>query len=270
MPARSFATWAIVLASCGSGVTPPSRSGDELRVLFIGNSLTAANELPRMIEALAVSLPARRLSYGTVVESGFSLEDHWNAGRAQQAIARGGWDVVVLQQGPSGLPESRAQLIMDTKRFDTLIGRVGARTALYMVWPDVTRPAAFDSVSAAYRDAAEAVHGMLVPAGDAWQAAWRRDRMLPLYSDDGFHPSVEGSYLAALVFVARLFDAAPVALPSTFAIDGRTIEIAPQVASLLQSAAAEVTTDAPSSIARPGATSPAARRPRLTTGHPRP
>ena len=43
--------------------------------------------------------------------------------------------------------------------------------------------------------------GLLLPAGEAWRAAWRRDRNLALYGADNFHPSPLGSYLAALVIV---------------------------------------------------------------------
>ena len=41
--------------------------------------------------------------------------------------------------------------------------------------------------------------GLLLPAGDAWRAAWAADARLPLYGPDGFHPSPMGTYLAALV-----------------------------------------------------------------------
>ena len=67
-----------------------------------------------------------------------------------------------------------------------------------MVWPDASRMTAFDSVSASYTAAAEAVGGLLFPAGDAWVRAWEKDATLPLYSNDNFHPSTLGSYLAAL------------------------------------------------------------------------
>ena len=74
----------------------------------------------------------------SVAKPDYSLEDHWNERDARQAIARG-WDVVVLQQGPSALTESRVLLVDYAKRFDAEIRKTGARTALYMVWPSRTR-----------------------------------------------------------------------------------------------------------------------------------
>jgi hypothetical protein len=124
--------------------------------------------------------------------------DHWNQGNARAVIGRGGWSVVVLQQGPSALPDSRALLRDYAKRFADGARKVGAQTALYLVWPSNTRSRDFDGVSESYTLAAQDVEGILLPAGDAWREASRRDPSLALYADDGFHPSRIGSYVAAL------------------------------------------------------------------------
>src|SRR5437868_1227446 len=90
--------------SLGQAAKKGARRPEEpLRVLFIGNSLTYSNDLPAMVAALAKSAGKRPLVFQSVVEGGFSLEDHWDRGDAQRAIAQGKWDVVVLQQGPSSL-----------------------------------------------------------------------------------------------------------------------------------------------------------------------
>ncbi len=85
----------------------------------------------------------------SVAKPDYSLEDHWNEREARRAIARG-WDLVVLQQGPSALPESRVLLVEFARRFDVEIRKTGARTALYMVWPSRARRADFDRVSESY------------------------------------------------------------------------------------------------------------------------
>jgi hypothetical protein len=103
----------------------------------------------------------------------YSLEDHWNRGDALRAIASARWDFVVLQQGPSSLPESRALLVDYATRFAREIRRAGARPALYMVWPPLSREDAWDDVTASYTAAAAAVDGLLLPAGEALRAAGR-------------------------------------------------------------------------------------------------
>jgi hypothetical protein len=192
---------AIVCIACAQGTTGTDRP---TRLLFVGNSLTAANNLPAMVEAVARS-SGTRVKTAAVAYPNYSLEDHWNKGDAACQIQRGGWTFVVLQQGPSALPESRESLVAYVRRFDAIIRAAGARTALYMVWPEREREAAFPAVSASYAAAANAVDGVLLPVGDAWRAAWRQNSGLALYGSDGFHPSPLASALAALVVYQRLF-----------------------------------------------------------------
>lgn len=190
------------------GLTQPSAP---VRILFIGNSLTYANDLPGMVCTLARA-SGRHAVCESVAKPDYGLEEHWNEKEARQAIGRG-WDFVVLQQGPSALPESRVLLVNYAKRFNDEISRTGARTALYMVWPSQARRGDFAGVSQSYAAAAKAVNGLLLPAGDAWRAAWAIDPRLALYGPDGFHPSPMGSYLAALMIHARLFNETPPAQP---------------------------------------------------------
>ena len=110
---------AIVVAAAVSmacaGVASPLRA-DGTRILFIGNSLTATNGLPAMVEAIGASA-GERVECTSVVYPDFSLEDHWTRGDARRAIQRGGWSFVVLQQGPSARPDSRVLLRDYVRRF---------------------------------------------------------------------------------------------------------------------------------------------------------
>jgi len=221
----------------GTTTTPPSTAGGD-RVLFIGNSLTEGNDLPLIVEALSRA-GGRPFAVEAVTYGGFSLEDHWGRG-TQNRIAGGGYRFVVLQQGPSALAESRVNLREWTRRFDQVIRQAGGRTALYMVWPESYRPQAFPDVSDSYRIAAEDVGGILLPAGDAWLAAWRQKPDLRLYGPDGFHPTLLGSYLAALAIYGGLTGASPVGMPSRLSLrGGRTIEVRAADARVAQEAAAE-------------------------------
>jgi len=226
---------ALVLACGGAGpVGVVGEDGGD--VLFVGNSLTYANDLPEMVRALALA-SGETLRVGMVANPDWSLEDHWNGGAARSTIRRG-WKVVVLQQGPSSLPESRELLIEYTRRFAGEIRAAGARPALYAVWPSRARFGDFDRASESYRLAAEEVDGMLLPAGEAWRAAWRAEPDLALYAPDGLHPSAAGTYAAALVIYARLLDRSPVGAPSTLTLrGGAVVSIDPAVAEVLQQAA---------------------------------
>ena len=192
-------------------------------VLFIGNSLTAANDLPGRVAALAAAA-GHPLRTSAVTLSGASLDDHWQDGRARRAIEDGHWSVVVLQQGPSTRPESRAALVASTRQFASVIRRAGGRPALLMVWPLPGQEAA--AVAASYRAAAEANDALLLPAGDAWVAAHARDASLVLVQGDGFHPSALGTAVAALAVECALFPGDRLAQSAAAWAAGVTVEAA--------------------------------------------
>lgn len=214
-------------------------AGGGMRVLFVGNSLTAANDLPLMVQALAKAA-GQSLEVDSVVLGGANLEDLWRDGAAPRAISGSRWDVVALQQGPSSLLESQLDLRKWTKTFAGAIRKAGGRPALYMVWPPSDRLAYFDQVSQSYALAAKDVNGLLFPAGEAWRAAWRKDPQAPLYSFDNFHPSAAGSYAAALSIYGVLFHRDPQGLPARLELaGGQVVDIPPALAKLLQDAATE-------------------------------
>jgi lysophospholipase L1-like esterase len=186
----------------------PQPVGAEQRILFIGNSLTEGNDLPSIVCRLAAA-GRHNAKCESVTGGGFALEDHFADGRALRKLEDERWSIVVLQQGPSALDESRVNLREWTAKFNTLITASGARAALFAVWPEKARSRDFPRVSDSYHLAANDVGGLFFPAGDAWLAAWRRDPTLPLYGGDNFHPSPAGSYLAALTIYRVIFGDLP-------------------------------------------------------------
>ena len=227
-----------VSSSCeGTQSAPDQQRGP--RVLFIGNSLTYTNDLPGLVQQLASVTGGKPLTVSSVTAPNYSLEDHWNTGNAAREIAAGGWDVVVLQQGPSSLDESRVLLVEYAKRFAAEARKVHARVALYSVWPPNDRLAFFDAVTANYAAAADSTGGLLFPAGEAWRAAWRRDAGLPLYGADGFHPSQLGTALAAIVIVNQVSGRELRQLPANLDWTGGHVVVTTGLADLLLSAASE-------------------------------
>lgn len=209
-------------------------------MLFIGNSLTYWNDLPLIVQSLADSAGGASLAVMVVAFPDFNLDDHRAEGTAQRAIALGDWEFVALQQGPSSVEENREQLRASVGVLSGGIRAVGATPALYSVWPTEARRADFDRAVESYTLAAQDVSGVLFPVATAWLAAWRRDPALELYSPDGLHPSITGSYLAALVMYGALYERSPVGLPPRVRLaSGEEIGVTPGVATVLQAAAAE-------------------------------
>jgi hypothetical protein len=192
----------------GPPIPNPPGLGAGARVLFIGNSLTQGNDLPGMVRRMAAEAGLNWFVDEQLL-SGAGLEDHWQRGFAQAKIRSGPWDAVVLQQGPSSLQDSRANLRQWAAEFDGLVRESGGRSALYMVWPDLTRIEWFDRVRDSYALAARDVDGWFLPAGETLRAAWQVQPNLALLGGDVFHPTLAGTYAAALTIFAGLSDRSP-------------------------------------------------------------
>jgi len=174
-----------------------------LKVLYIGNSLTYTNDLPSLINTIAIQ-DSTTITYTTLAFPDYSLEDHWSEGKAEDAISTGHYDLVVAQQGPSALPESQLLLLEYANRFQTICKKHNTRFILYMVWPSKARLFDLDNVINSYTKAAANTGATLAPAGLAWKLAWQSDAALPLYGPDNFHPSLHGSLLAAMTIYLSL------------------------------------------------------------------
>ena len=244
---QSFARWALLpglqllaVGSLGCGSTPTGPPDPEaLAVLFIGNSLTYSNDLPDLLKHLLEVAQDNPVHIESVAMADYGLPDHWVSGSSRARIAGGGWDVVILQQGPSAT-EGRPYLLEYTEAFDQEIRAQGGRTALYMVWPARSRFFDFPGVLDSYRTAAEEVGGMFLPAGEAWRVAWETDPDLEFYGPDGFHPTLLGSYLAAVVMMEKITGYDPRDLPPVIQRSKGKVQLQEEVADLIHASAREV------------------------------
>jgi len=157
----------LAFIGCLRGNSPEPLPPGGIHVLFVGNSLTYVNDLPGMVQATGAAV-GETIRVSSAVGADLALIDHLNgATNAVEQIKLGGWQFVVLQQGPSSLQVSRDSLILWTRMFDPIVRAAGAQTALYMVWPSIDRVALFDDVRVSYQQAAQAVSGVFMPAGAA-------------------------------------------------------------------------------------------------------
>jgi hypothetical protein len=238
MPRRAMRTavlgivW-IALATAFSTVEPKP----PLRVLFVGNSLTSTNNLPAFVAAMARASGDRTFSYRMIAPPGVGLEDHWRIPRTRRALAEQRWDAIVMQQGPSAEAASRAHLCVWSKRFADEARARGAQPYVLGVWSAgrFGLPEVIDS----YTAAAAAADSLLLPAGSAWAAAWRRKHALALHARDSLHPSRLGTYLAALVVYGGLRNVSPLELPRSLVVAGKRFTVSRPNAAILRVAAAE-------------------------------
>jgi hypothetical protein len=183
------------------------------KVLFIGNSFTARNNVPALIAQLAAAR-GQQLQHQLISAGGASLRMHWNKGEAQKAIEQTRYDYVVLQE-QSTLPIKNALRFQENVRlFDQAIKAAGAKTALYLTWARQNAPETQAAITNAYTAIGEELGAKIVPVGIAWQKFLNKHSSPVLHDQDHSHPTLAGSYLAACVFFAVFFDDSPVGIAS--------------------------------------------------------
>jgi|GEM_PF-524396 len=226
----------------GALLAAPSSAapGDEpVRVLFLGNSYTQVNDLPALLEQVSTSL-GRSVETDRHTPGGNTLGAPQANGAAHAfnatslaKIASGGWDAVVLQE-QSYLPTianalaAYAEPAVHSLEADVRAASPDARVVLFMTWGrengggpfcfgNWCSPAFADqgamqaALAAAYGALAQVANAVeIAPVGLAWQRHLARAQHADLFKPDGSHPELAGSYLAACVFHARLFDESPV------------------------------------------------------------
>src|SRR5262245_43473534 len=103
--ARAAALVAVLAGACGHEPAPQPVAAPPvaavapeaaLKVLFIGNSYTYYNNLPRVLVELAVAgghpAPTTRM----IVPGGTTLHEHWDNESTRNALTDERWDFVVL------------------------------------------------------------------------------------------------------------------------------------------------------------------------------
>lgn len=236
----------ILLAALSFSFGIFSVAQDSLSVLFIGNSYVYSNNLPSMLENLTLSL-GDELTIDSKTNGGFTFNNHLNDPNTFTKLHSKPWDYVILQgqsQEPS-FPFSQVNantLPQAVRLADSVYANKYCSQAMYfMTWGRENGDPQWDSINSFYKmndrlrlaylrisDSAEA---SVAPVGSAWRYVRDNYPSIQLYSGDGSHPSVAGSYLAACTFYTSLFHKSPVGATYLAGLDATT-------AGLLQNAAA--------------------------------
>lgn len=199
--------FAFELSACQQQDIDQKQTGnhDPIKILFIGNSLTYTNNLPSLVvkagKVKDVAIKTEMIAYPN-----YALEDHWNEGKIQKQIEKGGFDYVVVQQGPSSQSEGREMLLSYGAKVAAICKKADARLVFFMVWPAKVNLHMFDGVITNYRDAAVNTQSVLCPVGETWKKHFDATGDFSYYGEDGFHPSQKGSEVAAKIIADALLD----------------------------------------------------------------
>lgn len=208
----------LLAGACQPGTSPPTPTPEPPnRILFIGDSFTFWNGgIDYHTKSLAASAnPPLTIETSHVARGGFLLEEHWKLGEALEAIQKGNWDVVVLQEDTleSGYEEEKFYEYM--RKFDEEIKNAGAQTVLYMPWEYEAAPGlpmTTEDIAQVYANIGAELDVRVAPVGLAWKQSIQEQPDLKLFDYDDVHPSIGGTYLTVCVLYAIIFGQSPVGL----------------------------------------------------------
>ena len=240
---------AFVLGSCSGLIS------QEKKILFLGNSYTAVNNLPSLLEGLAIS-GGHDIYVDMNTPGGYTLafpsNGHLYNQNSLDKIAEEDWDYVVLQE-QSQFPTidfyHNNYTFPGAVQLDLIIRQNNecSKTLFYMTWGrkyggeqcidnhcsvDFINYAHMqDSLASSYLSMSNYLQTPVCPAGLTWKKSIvLNGDPIELFAGDGSHPSLAGSYLNACAFYASIFHSSPLGLSFTAGLDESEAEYLQQIA----------------------------------------
>ncbi|WP_371195304.1 DUF4886 domain-containing protein [Glaciecola sp. SC05] len=254
----------LLLASTAFSVIASEQAPEEKqtldKVLFVGNSFSfynngIHNHLGSLIRAEGNWQRGKnRLRLQTL--SGGHIHEQLEGLQATLSNDRLGWQAVVLQahSNEAVLKSKQARFTSSLKQAIDIVRGHRLEPILFMTWGYKDDPKMSQALAEAYIEQAEKHNVHLVPVGLAFAQAAKALPNVELfvpdvlgiedtaagniitYREEWKHPSVAGTYLAACVFYASLYQKSPLGNPFTAGLD-------PDVASALQSLSWQIVSD---------------------------
>jgi hypothetical protein len=229
-----------------------AQAQQNLRVLFLGNSYTASNNLPAIVSQMSQA-SGDNVQTEENLPGGYTLEAHASNATTLQKIAQGNWDYVVIQgqsQRPA-FPEAQVQsgVYPYAKILDSLVraGNPCGRSMFFMTWgrkngdasncqffTPLCTYAGMDSMLALrYRKMADDNQALLSPVGALWKAIRSDKPALELYEPDESHPNASGSFAAACAFYTMILGKNPDSVNYNYSLADSTAQYIRHMAKLV-------------------------------------
>ncbi len=229
----------------GQGVGDGCLNAEPIKVLFLGNSYTSVNNLPSLVSQLACPL-GYKIEYDSYTPGGYWFADHKDNTTTLAKINSDNRDFVVLQnqsQAPGWRPaEVTSRSLPNAVALVDLVhandpsseiiyyqtwgrqnGDQGNNCTIYpLVCTYEGHTAALEEGYGIYQ---ASTGGLIAPVGTVWlnisqdSAVNRPFDSESLWSGDGSHPSIYGSYLAAAVILRQVISAPVSASDYTAGLD---------------------------------------------------
>jgi len=212
----------------------------ELRVLFIGNSLTYYNNMPETVEKLGL-LAGKKIVVESATQGSGTMTEQISGttavGQKVRAYLTEKWDYVVIQPSRRITEKDatvKAAELEAGKELDRMIKAAGAKTLIYCTWGNNTGTSnvytmvsgSIDSkvtgsfsisqddhskyMQSVCREYCDLLGAETVACAELFRYLMTDQKAYNVYYTDNRHPSVYGSFAVACAFYAYLFNESPV------------------------------------------------------------
>ncbi len=223
----------LLLFNCSTDYTDDDTEEIQyVKILYIGNSYTYFNDLPKIIKDIAITVNID-ITYDQSTFGGYRFLHHKDDAATISKIQAEDWDYVVLQnqsQRPGFKPDDvRSDSLPHAEALVDLIKANNSQTEIiyFQTWGrengDSQNAAYYSLVSTfdghtqalkeGYEIYQESTGGEIAPVGSVWQQVVndgsRPFNRSDLWIEDESHPELLGSYLAALTILSQIMDVNP-------------------------------------------------------------
>jgi hypothetical protein len=216
-----------------------SASSDSLNILFIGNSYTHMNVMPKIFEKLCKD-KGKPVYVQMNTRAGASFSVHVTRTDMFEAIRSRKWDYVILQGYSREFALGYDKVDKETLPYlNSIVDSVKSynpctNVLFYLTWGYKNGYSEIPEIDTYDEMASNIINGYtyvstcydfpIVPVGIVWKNVRTKFPDINLYDADEQHPNKNGSYLSACTFYAAIFKESPEgAITST--IDGKTAAI---------------------------------------------
>ncbi len=193
---------------------------EPMRILFIGNSYTYRNHMPRMFMKIAKA-NGKHVEVNWCVKGKTSFYRHSLRKKVYRAIQWKKWDFVVLQGSSRDMLKDSSMYYNKTlpglNKIVTRLKQRNPKTKLvfFMTWAykkgypkfpySKTHYKMIRRISSKYKTLATDFNALLAPVGLVFEKLYFKHHIIDLYKPDNSHPSKLGSYAAACSFYSVIF-----------------------------------------------------------------
>ena len=176
----------------------------DLSILFIGNSHTYYNDMPRLVK-LRADEEGYNCRVTMLAHPNWFLSQHAEEPEARFNILYGKYDYVVLQEHahPFG-PEE--EFLNSAIALNKMIREAGSTPVIYECWAKKDEPELQDHMNQVHRHVAEEIGALIAPVGENWWTYKESWPNLEMYDEDGAHASYAGSDFAAKLIWETVLD----------------------------------------------------------------